>query len=508
MHSNGGTGLQRRRGVMWLCLALVCAVVAPSVRGMEAMPEVSLPREDWYRLELLGEHIGWMHLTSESASHDGRPAVRVRSELLMRLTRSGTPLELRRTRVVTFGAVPPFEFLRFEMTSNETGSNRLVEGWASGDTVQMATRIDGRSSAQTLELPPGTLFEEAIPFYLHARGFGIGESVEVSVFNGDLLRPLSDRIEAIRSETLELDGVPFATLRVSHRLDWMGGIETTDWIDADGSLARTEMETLGAPMAMVRTDRSAAVALGPTHDMDLMLATRLPLVGGTPTNAERFRARVRMSDGNLRSAVPDTSRQRLTLDPDGSTGALEVRRDTPPSEPSQFPDGEPSRSAFLTPTVYVESDDPTIREVARKIADGATDAWDAASRVNRWVYSHVTNKDLYTGFGTARQTLDSRSGDCTEHTVLAVALTRALGIPARLCSGVVWQKDGFYYHFWHEAYVGAWIAFDPTLGQTPADARRIQLSGGGLESHTVLELAEGVLRTLNRLSLKLETESE
>jgi hypothetical protein len=48
-----------------------------------------------------------------------------------------------------------------------------------------------------------------------------------------------------------------------------------------------------------------------------------------------------------------------------------------------------------------------------------------------------------------------------------------------------------------------WVAFDPTLGQTPADARRIQFSGGVLESSTVLELGEGILRTLNRLEIEL-----
>ena len=41
----------------------------------------------------------------------------------------------------------------------------------------------------------------------------------------------------------------------------------------------------------------------------------------------------------------------------------------------------------------------------------------------------------------------------------------------------------------------------PTLGQHPADARRIQLSGGALESDTALEFGEGILRTLNRLEL-------
>jgi hypothetical protein len=44
---------------------------------------------------------------------------------------------------------------------------------------------------------------------------------------------------------------------------------------------------------------------------------------------------------------------------------------------------------------------------------------------------------------------------------------------------------------------------DPTLGEYVADATHIQIGGGVLESDTALEYGEGVLRTLNRLSLEI-----
>ncbi|MDA1190354.1 MAG: transglutaminase-like domain-containing protein, partial [Candidatus Poribacteria bacterium] len=138
----------------------------------------------------------------------------------------------------------------------------------------------------------------------------------------------------------------------------------------------------------------------------------------------------------------------------------------------------------------------------KEIARDATNGWDAMNRIGWWVYRNVRDKGLDKGFASAKQTLDSRSGDCTEHTMLAVALTRAVGIPARICAGVVWQKDAFYYHFWYEAFIGEWVAMDPTLGQFPADARRIQLTGERFESDTALEFGEGILKTLNRLELR------
>ena len=108
----------------------------------------------------------------------------------------------------------------------------------------------------------------------------------------------------------------------------------------------------------------------------------------------------------------------------------------------------------------------------------------------KWVYDKIWNKNLKVGFGTAKQTLASLEGDCTEHTVLFIALARAVGIPSRICAGLVYQRDAFYYHFWPEVYVGKWVSMEPTLGQIQADATHIQLAGGKLESESALEFGE------------------
>ena len=44
---------------------------------------------------------------------------------------------------------------------------------------------------------------------------------------------------------------------------------------------------------------------------------------------------------------------------------------------------------------------------------------------------------------------------------------------------------------------------DPTLGQLLADATHIQLAGSGLESDSMIEFGEGVLRTLNQLHIEI-----
>jgi hypothetical protein len=67
-------------------------------------------------------------------------------------------------------------------------------------------------------------------------------------------------------------------------------------------------------------------------------------------------------------------------------------------------------------------------------------------------------------------------GDCTEHGVLAVALLRKVGVPARGVVGWVALEDVLGPHFWVEVKLGnRWVPVDPTFDQAPASAFRLKL---------------------------------
>ena len=100
--------------------------------------------------------------------------------------------------------------------------------------------------------------------------------------------------------------------------------------------------------------------------------------------------------------------------------------------------------------------------------------------------------------------LTAGRGDCTEHTVLMVALARALGIPARPVHGLVYARyedgqDALYWHAWVEVRsAGEWIAMDPTFGQPVADATHVAL-GVGTQVDTV-----GLLGALKVLAVEVK----
>lgn len=108
-----------------------------------------------------------------------------------------------------------------------------------------------------------------------------------------------------------------------------------------------------------------------------------------------------------------------------------------------------------------------------------TDPRAVVEKTVRWVHDSL-QKAPTISIPDAVEVLQTRRGDCNEHTQLFTALTRTMGIPTRIATGLVYLNGKFYYHVWPEVFLGTWVAVDPTFGQFPADASHIRLMMGGL----------------------------
>ncbi|HWV57626.1 MAG TPA: transglutaminase-like domain-containing protein, partial [Longimicrobiales bacterium] len=133
---------------------------------------------------------------------------------------------------------------------------------------------------------------------------------------------------------------------------------------------------------------------------------------------------------------------------------------------------------------------------AREAAGGSDAPVEVARRLNEWVYRSL-RKELTASVPSAIQVLEARAGDCNEHTVLFVAMARALGLPARTAVGLTYQGGRFYYHAWPEVWLDRWVAVDPTFGQFPADAAHLRFLVGGLARQVEL------VRLIGRLELEV-----
>ncbi|TDX30402.1 transglutaminase-like putative cysteine protease [Modicisalibacter xianhensis] len=122
---------------------------------------------------------------------------------------------------------------------------------------------------------------------------------------------------------------------------------------------------------------------------------------------------------------------------------------------------------FLLGSRYCETD--RLSDIAWQLVGAAPPGWERVQAICDFVHRHITF-----GYHFARATKSAfevyheRGGVCRDFAHLAIALCRAVNIPARYCTGYLSDIDippphsPMDFHAWFEAYLGdGWYTFDP-----------------------------------------------
>jgi hypothetical protein len=190
----------------------------------------------------------------------------------------------------------------------------------------------------------------------------------------------------------------------------------------------------------------------------------------------RSRAVFRLSkkDGEV-GAIPEECGQRITARKDGAV-EVEVKFEEMPSGHAHGRPyaGKEDVKRWLAETPVVELSNARLREYAKSAAGELVNSLRTARMIELFVKQYVQPAPADVGFGTACDAISSGTGDSTEAAVLAVALARASGVPARFVAGFVYwapgkwpagrfPKGAFALHTWAELYVaeGVWFPIDP-----------------------------------------------
>jgi len=261
------------------------------------------------------------------------------------------------------------------------------------------------------------------------------------------------------------------------------------WVDEQGRLVRSAQP---GGIVLERTAYEVAfenwraeMRRGPrtvTADRDVLETTAL---AADALRGKRAigRLRVRLSNVDLAGFDLDGGRQALRGD------TLEITREDPATlRASYVPASREIRQRFraeTSPEPLIQSGAWPIVSLAVRIADRDQDAVAITRKITRWVHDSLA-KEISVGVPSALQVLEARRGDCNEHAVLAVAMLRAMGIPARVAAGLAYIDGKFYYHAWPEVWLDRWVAADPTFGEFPADAAHLRFVSGGLSRQAEL----------------------
>ena len=174
-----------------------------------------------------------------------------------------------------------------------------------------------------------------------------------------------------------------------------------------------------------------------------------------------------LEDGQQTRLGPNRYRVRVAAAPSTDEAS------EPPVKGAPAPEDAP----FLAATPLLQFQDPAFNGVMARLRPApAASRWNLAKQVTAFVFDWIRAKDLSVGFASALEVARNGQGDCTEHGVLAVALLRKLGVPARGVVGWAGLGETTGLHFWVEVKLGQrWVPVDPTFDQAPASAVRLKL---------------------------------
>jgi hypothetical protein len=345
-----------------------------------------------------------------------------------------------------------------------------------------APKVGRRYSVPTFD--PATLRGTATEFAIDAES--LFTLVDSATFDQDKGEWVGARTDSVRAWRVRARDAP----------DAFAG-----WIDAQGRVVQSEqpggitLRRTAVQLAFenwrIARDRATAAHAG----TDDILARTAIAAGAKPGRTRRLSMTFQLGAPSLAGFDLDGGRQHFSGDTltvvrerDASIGAGVAAM-----EPFQAKEFRARFRSELTEEALLQVHNHEVVELALRIVGDERNPRVMAEKLSGWVLDSL-EKTVTSGVPSALAVLHSRRGDCNEHAQLFVALVRALGIPARVASGLLYLNGKFYYHAWAEVWLGAWVATDPTFGQFPADAAHLRLVVGGLSRQSELLQLMGNLK--------------
>jgi len=445
--------------------------------GQGSVDVLAVQRPDapqWFGLYLVGQKAGWSKVDLRREIRDGRDVLVARGETVVRATVGGREVERRHEEERFYEARPGGRLLSFRAVWSGDGGDRTVAGTCERTTCRATLTSGAAREERTVENVRDTAdLADGVRLAAARRSTVSGGQLDLEKLRVREVQDVFVRRERVAGAGVEEEVAVVAESEVGDRMAAEYKVADDGRIVeirlGEAIVARPEPESMAKRLDKIDLFAMARVALpGPLpRDVPKTVVFRL---AGLPSG-------FRKNDG----------RQRFERGPGGTTVLTVTARRPAAADPARDTPLEKARAGAapedLASTPQANFETPEIGRLAREVAGDAKGAYEASRRLSRNVFERL-EKAYGASHDRASDVLAAGKGDCTEHSVLLVALARSLGIPARGVHGLVYAryddgKDALYWHAWVEVRsAGEWIAMDPTFGQPVADATHVALGSG------------------------------
>jgi hypothetical protein len=451
----------------------------------------TLLTDSWMGIYFNDSPIGFVHSAMEPYMiKKGQSGYLIKNRTLMNLM----VLEKRNKVIFDASAIVDEEYqlqdFNFDFSS---GMHSISVSGKIINKTELKLRIEsqGKVSDKTIRLPDqeGVLIASIISPFSSFGSLKVGNSYNVSVFNPFSLQVEKLRVEVSGKQVIVHDGQEVEAFVVKSSYQ---GVEQTAWVDENGDILKEE-----TGLGWVLIKETPAVATRTYKDfakggVDLTQMMSLPADKDLPVGRMKS-LRLSLAD------VPEdfeleNHRQKIIEQTDKKKVIEIIKEKIIPDNILELPvDGY---DEYKKSTVFIQSKEPEIEKLSEKIIGKELNSYNAAIKINRWLFKNI-NKVPVISIPSALDVLNTREGDCNEHSVLFAALARRAGIPTKINVGLAFAQGRFFYHAWVSVYVGQWVDMDPTFGQDIADCAHIKLLEGDITKH--LE----IIRVLGKIKLEV-----
>lgn len=460
--SDDGSGVVTARIVGVVALVGALWLPAPKAIGIDPveLPAVAADaktEQQWMQVRLAGQRVG----TLKTVRRDDGTIVETVESMQLVLDRSGTPVALA-TSTTSIEDSRDASPLAFRSESRLSGQAQIVEGRVEdGKRMVVELQSPGGRETRTLAWQPGAVMVEGAERISQGQPLTPGTTWRHVSFDAGSLMFVPVESAVVGAETIDILGQRRELTRIRQRAALPGSEFVIDgWHTPEHALVRALMPMFGMELELIACEGDCSDDQTQAVDLFDFTLTRSPRALAVDERAAVLVHRIKAPVGI--ALPPATAGQSVEAIGDGFLIRVDPVRWHGGGSAPNATDSRANR--------WLEANDPVIQRAARLATADAGDTSAKLEALVAFVRETVSNKTLDVGYASARETLDARAGDCTEHALLLAALARSLGIPARVVSGLAYaprwagRDHVFVPHAWVEAWTGSrWEGFDAAL---------------------------------------------
>ncbi len=480
------------------CLLVGCRRAGGASSELTSDLAGKLEGKHWYRVSVMGQASGWAFFENWTRrAADGSLQLVSRQRLHFSIVLNGR--RLTAAQEMTIETDVRLRPVSIAMAADELGRPKNVKAEVRGDRLEVTVEGGKQVFTKSLPLPEDWGSDLQLELEAAAGRLQPGRKLTASIFDPQLVDFDRHYLEVKAWREMEIGGQKRRLLQIDDRTEKLK-LSITTYIDEEGVMWRQEVPGI-MNMVLEKVSEEEAKELG--QPLSLTNRVEIDKALGDPRGL-RLLVLLAKLEQEGEAPFPTTERQEVTSTEDKNSYRLTLRAAKPPAKIAAFPRQVPSDLLPLTQaTSLAQADDARMKQQALEIVAGSKDSWEAARAIVQWVYENMRKVASEPRPVTALESLEDLVGDCTEHAVLAGTLARAVGLPSKMCVGLGYTGDAFYYHAWVRIWVGEWVEMDPTWGEDTVDASHIEIAEGSLDEMSLAQMSLATARVIGQVEFKV-----